>query len=141
MIRRRNQPHKGKLALPGGFVDVGETVEDACRRELCEETGVIAGRLTLIGVYSDPKRDTRFHTCSVVYLTRITKTKAATAAAGDDAASIEWINNWRTAPLAFDHRVIVRDAMRRVATTAAPVASRRPAPRTRPRPPVRRRRS
>ena len=57
LIRRGNPPFKGKYALPGGFVDVGETVEDACRRELMEETGVKAGRLELIGVYSDPKRD------------------------------------------------------------------------------------
>jgi ADP-ribose pyrophosphatase YjhB (NUDIX family) len=56
LIRRGNPPFKGRYALPGGFVDVGETVEDACRRELMEETGVKAGRLELVGVYSDPKR-------------------------------------------------------------------------------------
>jgi 8-oxo-dGTP diphosphatase len=54
LIRRGHPPFKGKFALPGGFVEVGETVEDACRRELMEETGVKAGRLELIGVYSDP---------------------------------------------------------------------------------------
>ena len=64
LIRRGNPPFKGRYALPGGFVDVGETVEDACRRELMEETGVKAGRLELIGVYSDPKRDPCGHTWS-----------------------------------------------------------------------------
>src|SRR5215510_14636253 len=83
LIRRGNPPFKGKYALPGGFVDVGEAVEDACRRELLEEAGIRAGRLELVGVYSDPKRDPRGHTCSVVYLARV---KRATARAGDDAA-------------------------------------------------------
>ena len=54
LIRRKNPPYAGKYALPGGFVDVGETVEDACRRELMEETGIKADRLELIGIYSDP---------------------------------------------------------------------------------------
>src|SRR5690606_39615632 len=67
LIKRKNPPFQGQFALPGGFVDVGETVEDACRRELMEETGVRAGRLTLVGVYSDPKRDPRGHTASVVF--------------------------------------------------------------------------
>jgi 8-oxo-dGTP diphosphatase len=73
LIRRKNPPHAGKYALPGGFVDVGETVEDACRRELMEETGIKAGRLVLIGVYSNPGRDPRRHTCSVAFLTRIAR--------------------------------------------------------------------
>ena len=54
LIQRRNEPFKGHYALPGGFVDIGETVEDACRRELLEETGVKAGRLRLVGVTQLP---------------------------------------------------------------------------------------
>ena len=73
LVRRGHPPFKGKYALPGGFVEIGETVEDACRRELMEETGVKAGRLQLLGVYSDPKRDPRGHTCAVVFLTRIAR--------------------------------------------------------------------
>ena len=67
LIRRGYPPFKGAYALPGGFVEIGETVEDACRRELMEETGVKAGRLELLGAYSDPRRDPRAHTCSVVF--------------------------------------------------------------------------
>jgi 8-oxo-dGTP diphosphatase len=109
LIRRGNPPHKGKYALSGGFVDVGETVEDACRRELLEETGVKAGRLQLVGVYSDPSRDPRGHTCSVAFLTRIAR---AVPKAGDDAAAAEWVKGWSKLDLAFDHARIVSDARR-----------------------------
>jgi 8-oxo-dGTP diphosphatase len=109
LIRRKNPPFAGGYALPGGFVDVGETVEEACRRELKEETGIEAGALELIGVYSDPRRDPRGHTCSVVYLTRV---KDAPPKAGDDAAAAEWVGDWRNLTLAFDHALILRDAER-----------------------------
>lgn len=109
LIERKNPPFQGQFALPGGFVDVGETVEDACRRELMEETGVKAGRLTLIGVYSDPKRDPRGHTASVVFMTRVRSNKVQ---AGDDAAAAQWVDNWRRLPLAFDHAKILADAAR-----------------------------
>lgn len=111
LIRRGNPPFKGRYALPGGFVDVGEAVEDACRRELREETGVEAGRLQLIGVYSDPGRDPRGHTCSVAFLARVTGRKAQ-AKAGDDAAAAEWVEGWSRLDLAFDHATILRDASR-----------------------------
>ena len=109
LISRKFQPFAGAYALPGGFVDIGETVEDACRRELREETGVVAGKLTLIGVYSNPKRDPRGHTCSVAYLV---KARRGAAMAGDDAAAVEWVANWKRSILAFDHRKIVADAVR-----------------------------
>ena len=109
LIRRKNPPFQGQYALPGGFVDVGESVEDACRRELMEETGVKAGKLTLVGVYSDPARDPRGHTVAVVFMTRL---RSAKATAGDDAAAAEWVENWRKEMLAFDHAKIVRDALK-----------------------------
>jgi len=96
-------------ALPGGFVEIGETVEDACRRELMEETGVRAGKLQLLGVYSNPGRDPRGHTCSIVFLTRV---RRATPRAGDDAAAAEWVESWSKVELAFDHARVLADAKR-----------------------------
>ena len=90
LVRRGRPPFKGKYALPGGFAEIGETIEDACRRELMEETGIKAGKLELLGVYSDPSRDPRGHTCSVVYLTRVAR---AAPKAGDDAAAAEWVED------------------------------------------------
>lgn len=109
LIRRKNPPFKGQHALPGGFVDIGETVEDACRRELMEETGVAAGKLTLVGVYSDPKRDPRGHSVAVAFLARVRSPKTL---AGDDAAAVEWVEDRRHLDLAFDHSDILRDAAR-----------------------------
>ncbi len=108
LVRRKYPPFKGRYALPGGFVEIGETAEAACRRELMEETGVTAGKLQLLGVYSDPDRDPRGHTCSAVFLTRV---RRATAKAGDDAATAEWIEDW-SIDLAFDHARILADARR-----------------------------
>ena len=68
LIRRGHDPFKGAYALPGGFVDIGETVEEACRRELREEAGIEVGDLTLVGVYSDPRRDPRGHTSTVAFM-------------------------------------------------------------------------
>jgi 8-oxo-dGTP diphosphatase len=66
-------------------------------------------RLELIGVYSDPKRDPRGHTCAVAFLARVGR---ATAMAGDDAAAAEWVEDWRQMELAFDHANILADAER-----------------------------
>lgn len=107
LIRRKNPPFQGGYALPGGFVEIGERIEDACRRELSEETGLNVGSLRLVGVYSDPKRDPRGHTCSVAYLSQVDD---AIPTAGDDAAAAEWVADWRSENLAFDHAQIIADA-------------------------------
>ena len=111
LIQRANEPFRGGYALPGGFVDIGERVDDACRRELHEETGldVPADSLRLVGVYSDPDRDPRGHTCSIAYLTQIENTPVM---GGDDAATAEWVADWRRLKLAFDHARIIADAER-----------------------------
>lgn len=107
LIRRANEPFKGRYALPGGFVDAGETVEQAALRELREETGVIGKIDKLIGVYSDPKRDPRGPTVSVSFLVT---PATSLAAAADDAADAEFVTDWRGLTLAFDHARIVADA-------------------------------
>jgi 8-oxo-dGTP diphosphatase len=107
LIRRKYEPFKGAYALPGGFVEVGETVENGCRRELREETGLEVGALHLVGIYSDPRRDPRGHTCSIAYLARVGR---AEPQAGDDAAVAEWVVDWHSQTLAFDHAQILADA-------------------------------
>jgi 8-oxo-dGTP diphosphatase len=108
LIRRKNEPFKNAYALPGGFIDVGETTEAACRREVLEEAGIVVERLVLVGVYSDPARDPRGHTVSIAYMTRFDE--APEAKAGSDAEAAEWVNDWKTKKLAFDHALIVADA-------------------------------
>jgi 8-oxo-dGTP diphosphatase len=121
LVRRKNPPFKGRYALPGGFVDIGETVEDACRRELLEETGIKVGELRLVGVYSDPKRDPRGHVCTVVFLAGAPRAKPK---AGDDAAAVEWVADWRKVALAFDHAKVLADARQMTQATKRPPARR-----------------
>lgn len=109
LIKRAHEPYKGAFALPGGFVEIGEEVEAACRRELKEEAGVDAGKdMMFFGLYSDPKRDPRGHTVSVAYLVLVTE---AHAKAGSDAAAVEWVKDFSSLKLAFDHSKIVLDAV------------------------------
>lgn len=107
-IKRRNAPYKGRLALPGGFVDLAESAEEACRRELFEETGVKAGALRLIGVYSKPGRDPRGPTVSIAYLCRLRRVRPI---AGDDASAAAWLKPRRSMRLAFDHARILADGL------------------------------
>jgi 8-oxo-dGTP diphosphatase len=124
LIRRKNPPFQGQYALPGGFVDYGETTEHAAARELAEETGLVATGVSLVGVYSDPKRDPRGHVVSVAY--RV-ETAGYEPTAGDDAAAAEFVAGWGDLDLAFDHRSIVADAMRPCRPAAAkPASGRRP---------------
>jgi 8-oxo-dGTP diphosphatase len=103
LIRRKNPPFQGRHALPGGFVEYGETTEQAAARELLEETGLRAVALDLIGVYSDPARDPRGHMVSIAYLVRV---EGFAPQAGDDAAHAEFVADWRDQALAFDHSTI-----------------------------------
>lgn len=108
LIRRKNPPFQQHYALPGGFVDYGETTEQAAARELAEETGLTAAALALVGVYSDPDRDPRGHTVSIAYLVRVTD---FVPRAGDDASAAEFVADWQREALAFDHNQIVADAL------------------------------
>jgi 8-oxo-dGTP diphosphatase len=100
-------------ALPGGFVDVGETVEAAAVREAREETGLEVTLTDLLWVYSDPRRDARQHTLSTVFLGRA----EGTPRGGDDAAEARAFGwNDLPAPLCFDHAEILGDARRLLLT-------------------------
>ena len=107
LIRRRNPPFAGSWALPGGFVDVGETCEHACRREAAEETGLEVEVVACVGVFSAPQRDPRGHTVSAVYLCRVS---AGALQGGDDAAEARWFADLTGVPLAFDHAEILAAA-------------------------------
>jgi 8-oxo-dGTP diphosphatase len=103
-ILRKNEPHG--LALPGGFVDEGEWVADAAVREAKEETGLDVELVELFHVYSDPRRDARQHTLSIVFLARA----AGRPVGGDDAADcIVCAPDAVPQPLVFDHATIIAD--------------------------------
>jgi 8-oxo-dGTP diphosphatase len=104
LIERRNEPLG--WALPGGFVDYGETLEHAAIREAREETGLDVSGLRLLGCYSDPKRDPRHHTVSTVFVA----SAVGTPRAGDDAANLDIFPlSTLPEPLCFDHHRILTD--------------------------------
>ena len=113
LIRRKHPPCVGSHALPGGFVKVGETVEEACRREVREETNIELHELTLVGVYSDVNRDPRGHIVSVAYATQLTN--VALPRAGSDTTNAEWLET-REVTLGFDHARILADAKAKIFT-------------------------
>ena len=107
LIKRRNPPHG--WALPGGFVDEGEPVEAAAAREVMEETGLTVSLETLLYVYSDPARDPRKHTLSVVFV----GSAEGSPEASDDAAEAAIFDlDALPSPLAFDHGQILADYRR-----------------------------
>ena len=112
LIQRAADPFEGSWALPGGFVDENEPLEEAARRELAEETGLTdVGRLTQLGTYGDPGRDPRGWTVSVVFFARL-EAGGPEVRGGDDAADARWFAVWDLPQLAFDHDRIVEDALK-----------------------------
>ncbi len=111
LVKRKHVPYQGAWALPGGFVEYGEKTEDAVIREVFEETNVRTKIHSLIGVYSDPHRDPRGHTITIVYLmTHVDGDPHA----GDDASSVKFFKMNSLPTLAFDHAVIITDAFQRL---------------------------
>jgi 8-oxo-dGTP diphosphatase len=105
-VERKNPPYQGKFALPGGFVEIGETTEKAAVREAFEETGLSIEIIKLTGVYSDPQRDPRGHTVSICYLAK----GSGELKSGSDAASVDLFELDSIPELAFDHNKIINDA-------------------------------
>lgn len=103
LIRRKNPPHG--WALPGGFVDEGELLAAAARREALEETGLQVELDELFHCYSDPRRDPRQHTVSTVFIGR----SADAPSAGDDAADVQAFSMSALPDLVFDHALILSD--------------------------------
>ncbi len=108
LIKRKNDPFEGHWALPGGFVDYGETTEHAAIREAKEETSIDVKLVKLFNVYSDPDRDPRRHTVSICYLAKgnFDDAKAADDAKDIGVFSFDCIKEKR---LAFDHETILND--------------------------------
>jgi len=104
LIKRKNPPFG--WAIPGGFVDVGESVEDAARREMREEVGLDVTITGLLGVYSRPDRDPRGHTVTVIY----TGEAVGEPVAADDAEEVgQFERDSLPSPLAFDHAEVLAD--------------------------------
>jgi 8-oxo-dGTP diphosphatase len=115
LIRRKNEPFAGMWAIPGGFVEKDESLENAARRELLEETGVNADHIEQIHTFGDPGRDPRGWTISVVYLARVNP-RTIEPKADDDAVEVGWHALDRLPPLAFDHDRILRCAKKMLGT-------------------------
>ncbi len=107
LIKRANPPYG--YAIPGGFIDAGESVPHAAIREMLEETGLRVELQGILGVYSDPKRDPRFHTLSIVYVAKALNIEELCA--GDDAAKAEIFPLTALPKLVFDHEKILQDFM------------------------------
>ena len=108
LIKRKNEPFKDHLALPGGFVNQGENVENAAIREVMEETSLQIEPIEILGVYSDPKRDPRRHILTVVFIGIILE---GIPIPKDDSSEIELIqlDDIQKKDLAFDHKQILSD--------------------------------
>ena len=107
LVRRGSEPYEGQWALPGGFVEVGETVRQAAVREVAEETGLAVEISRLVGVYSEPDRDPRGHNVSVAFVARVLSGQMQAAS---DAADVDVVDPV-SVELAFDHDRIISDAM------------------------------
>jgi len=131
LIKRKNKPFQGMWALPGGFVDLGEDLEPAARRELSEETGIVdTGPIPMeqVGTFGNPVRDPRGRTISVVYLAWVGEDRLVTPRGGDDAsdaAFVRWCNGRVVGAeenahrLAFDHDMVLACVWERMRQRAA----------------------
>jgi 8-oxo-dGTP diphosphatase len=113
LIQRQDPPFSQMWALPGGFMEMEETLEETARRELKEETGIKAGELIRFDTYDTPGRDPRGRTITQVFV-MIWKDEMGAPQAGSDAATLQWFGLTELPPLAFDHQEIVSDVIRMI---------------------------
>ncbi|MBT3383482.1 MAG: NUDIX hydrolase [Prolixibacteraceae bacterium] len=107
LIKRGREPFKNKWALPGGFINLDETLETACKRELLEETGLVVEKMTQFKTYDALNRDPRHRTLSVVFYVEILEKENVKGS--DDAVQADWFAINNLPELAFDHQQILED--------------------------------
>jgi 8-oxo-dGTP diphosphatase len=114
LIRRRAEPFEGSWALPGGFVHLDESLEDAAVRELSEETGIGEAYLEQLYTYGEPGRDPRGRVVSVAYYALVPPDAPVRSSGGSDASAAAWFPVESLPELAFDHAEIITYALRRL---------------------------
>jgi 8-oxo-dGTP diphosphatase len=110
LVQRRDEPYRGMWALPGGFMEMDESLDETARRELREETGIMAGELLRFDTYDRPGRDPRGRTITQVFVL-VWKESMGLPAAGSDASALLWFGLESLPELAFDHDEIIRDVI------------------------------
>src|SRR5579859_1819431 len=113
LVKRRSWPYEGMWAIPGGFVNMDESLETAAKRELQEETNVQDVYLEQLYTFGDPGRDPRTRVITVVYFALLDSERLQVKA-GDDAADVSWFSVYHLPPLAFDHAKILQYALDRL---------------------------
>lgn len=111
LIQRKRAPFEDCWALPGGFIEPDETLDASARRELAEETGLEVEQLFFTNIYGNPGRDPRGRTISAAYRTAILQGERPSVKAQDDAKDARWFPISQLPELAFDHQVIIDDAV------------------------------
>ena len=111
LIQRQREPYEGFWALPGGFVNMDESLETTAHRELFEETGLSVGGLRQVGIYGDPGRDPRGRVISVAYLALHPEKADSHVEGADDAIRAAWFPVNNLPHLAFDHDQILQDSL------------------------------
>ncbi|GHO44983.1 NUDIX hydrolase [Ktedonospora formicarum] len=113
LVKRRAWPHEGMWAIPGGFVNMDESLEDAAKRELWEETQVENVYLEQLYTFGDPGRDPRTRVITVVYFALLDSERLQVKAASD-AVDVDWFPVYDLPPLAFDHKKILEYTLNRL---------------------------
>lgn len=112
LVKRKHAPYEGRWAIPGGYVEADESLEDAAARELFEETHVQDVHIEQLYTFGEPQRDPRGRVITVAYFALVPA--PLTVEAGDDAADAQWKSVYRLPAMAFDHNQIVAYALQRL---------------------------